>query len=80
MRGDYLEKGWPKWGYAISKLCINMFARVLADYPSVVEKRLQVYSVCPGWVKTDMAGDEAELTIQEGALTPVFAIELPHEI
>ena len=39
-RGDYLEKGWPKWGYAMSKLCINMFAKVLADYPLVVEKRL----------------------------------------
>lgn len=27
-----------------------------------------------------MAGQEAELTIEEGALTPVYLVELPHEV
>lgn len=27
-----------------------------------------------------MAGDEAELTIDQGALTPVYLVELPHEV
>jgi len=32
---------------------------------------------CPGWCRTDMAGQNAELSIEEGALTPVFLVELP---
>ena len=28
-------------------------------------------SVCPGWVRTDMAGQSAAKSIDEGAMTPV---------
>ena len=32
---------------------------------------------CPGWVKTDMAGDKAPLTPDQGAETPVHCALLP---
>lgn len=73
----YEKSGWPKWGYGVSKLLINNYVRALSNFKEVKEKKLQVYVCCPGWVKTDMAGDKAQLTIQEGALTPVFLVELP---
>jgi len=52
----------------------------LAVNPTVVEKGIQVYGLCPGWVKTDMAGDKAPLTIQQGAETPVYLVELPFKV
>ncbi|CAD8094347.1 unnamed protein product [Paramecium sonneborni] len=76
----YEKNGWPSWGYGISKLLINTYVRTLAQNAEVKNKNLQVYTCCPGWVKTDMAGDEAELTIDQGALTPVYLVELPHEV
>ncbi len=32
---------------------------------------------CPGWVKTDMAGDKAPLTPDQGAETPIMCALLP---
>lgn len=34
-KGDYAEKGWPKWGYGVSKLGINLFHQALSTYPAV---------------------------------------------
>ncbi|CAD8157178.1 unnamed protein product [Paramecium octaurelia] len=76
----YEQNGWPSWGYGISKLLINTYVKTLAQNAEVKNKSVQVYTCCPGWVKTDMAGDEAELTIDQGALTPVYLVELPHEV
>ena len=36
-----------------------------------------INSCCPGWVKTDMAGDRAPLTPDQGAETPVMLAFLP---
>ncbi len=32
---------------------------------------------CPGWVRTDMAGDRASLSPDQGAVTPVLCALLP---
>jgi len=79
-QNTYEKSGWPKWGYVISKLLINNYARPLSQYQEVKEKKLQVYTCCPGWVKTDLGTNSAPLTIQEGALTPVYLVELPFEV
>jgi carbonyl reductase 1 len=50
---------------------------VLAKEKDVVERKIQVYALCPGWVDTDMTSHKGPLTIQQGALTPVFLAELP---
>jgi hypothetical protein len=36
--------------------------------------------MCPGYVDTDMTSHKGHLTIQQGALTPVFLAELPFEV
>ena len=36
--------------------------------------------MCPGYVDTDMTSHKGILTIQQGALTPVFVTELPFEV
>lgn len=77
---DYAQKGWPKSCYGISKVGINHFARILAFEDEIVKRKIQVYAMCPGYVDTDMTSHKGVLTIQQGALTPVFLAELPFEV
>lgn len=46
----------------------------------MTKRGIQVYTCCPGYVNTDMTSHKGPLTIQEGALTPVFLIEKPFEL
>lgn len=50
--------------YRISKAGLNMFTRILAVR---LEGEMIVSSVHPGWVKTNMGGDEADVTPKEAA-------------
>ena len=78
---DSVEKdGWCKNTYSISKMIVNSYARVLALRDEIKNNDISVYSAHPGWVKTDMAGPKAPLTIKEGAETEVFLLELPDGI
>jgi len=49
------------WTYRVSKAALNM-AVVAAqhDYPDII-----LVALCPGWVRTDMGGAEAPLSVQE---------------
>ncbi len=58
-----MNGGWP--GYRISKVALNAVTRMLADELSSTP--ITVVSVCPGWVKTDMGGPQAEIPVQEAA-------------
>jgi NAD(P)-dependent dehydrogenase (short-subunit alcohol dehydrogenase family) len=78
--GDYDKKGWPKSGYGISKLGINVYHSALARFPDIIQKGIQVYVCCPGYVNTDMTSHKGVLTIEEGIRTPVMLIELPFEV
>jgi len=81
VRDDKLDETvWPKSGYGISKLLINIYSRILAKNPEVTKNGIQVYACCPGWVKTDMGGEKATRTVGEGILTPLHLIDLPHEV
>ena len=77
---NYQDKGWPKWGYGVSKLGIDVWHAALANYEEVKKRNLQVYVCCPGYVNTDMTSHKGTLTIEEGILTPVYLIELPFEV
>ena len=78
---DSVEKdGWCKNTYSVSKMIVNSYARVLALRDEIKNNDISVYSAHPGWVKTDMAGPKAPLTIKEGAETEVFLLELPDGI
>lgn len=51
--------------YKISKAALNMYTRTLSL--ELKAQNITVSSVHPGWVKTDMGGEEADVTPQESA-------------
>jgi NAD(P)-dependent dehydrogenase (short-subunit alcohol dehydrogenase family) len=53
--------------YKISKAALNMYMRTLAMRLEHEERNITVSSVHPGWVKTEMGGDEAPMTPEEAA-------------
>ena len=78
---DTVEKdGWPKNTYSVSKMVVNLYAKVLSFRKEIIENDISVYSCHPGWVRTDMGGDKAPLSIKEGAANEIFLIELPDGI
>lgn len=63
--------------YSISKTALNAVTVQLAAQL----KNLAVNSVCPGWVRTDMGGSGAPLSLQQGADTIVWlATEAPKSL
>lgn len=78
--GSFLEKGYMKSAYGMSKLAINIYGSILGKNKEVVEKGIQVYNLCPGYVNTDMTSHKGHLTVDQGAETPLFLINLPFEV
>lgn len=76
----YVQDGWGKNTYGVSKMIVNSYARILSYRDDVKKNNISVYAAHPGWVRTDMAGPKAPLTIKEGAVTEVYLIELPDGI
>ncbi len=50
------------YGYSISKAALNMFVRRAAA--DLAPLGVTIVSVSPGWIKTDMGGAEADLTVE----------------
>jgi len=72
-----LSAGEPS--YCLSKLALNGLTIMLAE--ALRAGQIAVNSVCPGWVRTDMGGPSATLSVEEGADTAVWlADEAPHEV
>ena len=55
--------GYP--AYRMSKTSLNALTVILAD--ELRDKNIKVNAVCPGWVRTDMGGPNAERSVEEGA-------------
>jgi NAD(P)-dependent dehydrogenase (short-subunit alcohol dehydrogenase family) len=71
MEGDHAA-------YRISKAALNAVTGILA---AELRAEVAVNSVCPGWVKTDMGGANAEREVSQGADTPVWlALDAPQEL
>jgi NAD(P)-dependent dehydrogenase (short-subunit alcohol dehydrogenase family) len=64
-------------GYRLSKTALNAVTRVFAD--ELKDTGVKVNSVCPGWVRTQMGGDQAPLSVEEGAKGIVWAATLPDD-
>jgi NAD(P)-dependent dehydrogenase (short-subunit alcohol dehydrogenase family) len=72
-----LSSGVPS--YCLSKLTLNG-ATIMLDQ-ALRNRGIAVNSVCPGWVRTDMGGPNASLSVEEGADTAVWlASEAPHSL
>jgi NAD(P)-dependent dehydrogenase (short-subunit alcohol dehydrogenase family) len=68
--------GWAP-AYCISKTALNGVTSQLAW----ALPKFAVNSVCPGWVRTDMGGENASRSVEEGADTIVWlATEAPQEL
>jgi NAD(P)-dependent dehydrogenase (short-subunit alcohol dehydrogenase family) len=68
-----MEGGYAS--YRISKTALNAVTRILA---AELAGSVAVNSMCPGWVKTEMGGANAERDVDEGADTAVWlALDAP---
>jgi NAD(P)-dependent dehydrogenase (short-subunit alcohol dehydrogenase family) len=64
--------------YRLSKTALNAVTTILA---AELRGAVAVNSVCPGWVRTDMGGANAERDVAEGAAGAVWlALEAPQEL
>ncbi len=63
--------------YRLSKLALNGITIMLDD--ALKGKNILVNTVHPGWVRTDMGGEKAPLSIEEGAQGIVWAATLPDD-
>ena len=68
-----MNGGWP--AYRLSKTALNAVTRILAT--ELAARNIKVNSVCPGWVRTDMGGANAERSVEEGAETIAWLAQLP---
>lgn len=67
-----MSGGWP--AYRASKAALNVFTKVMAQ--EVKSNNIKINSVCPGWVQTDMGGDNAHRSIEEGIQGILWAATL----
>ena len=72
---ESFDGGWRLLGYGASKTALNAFTVQLAH--ELRESPIKVNSAHPGWIKTDMGGEEAPGTVEQGADTPVWLATLP---
>lgn len=64
-------------GYRLSKTSLNALTRIFAD--ELKSTQIKINSVCPGWVRTDMGGPGAALSVEQGVETIVWLATLPDD-
>jgi len=62
-------------GYRISKTALNAMTKILASELSGTN--ILINTMSPGWVKTDMGGNQAPRSVAEGAETAIWLSKLP---
>ena len=65
----------PAPSYRMSKVGLNAIATMLAK--ELKNTNILVNNYSPGWMKTDIGGEDAPYTVEEGAETAVYLATLP---
>jgi len=73
--GQLAQMGEGSAAYRVSKTALNALTRTLAA--ELAGTGILVNSMSPGWVQTDMGGEEAPRSVEEGADTAVWLSLLP---
>lgn len=72
-----MTDGWA--GYGISKAALNAATRKLAE--ALKPRGISVNVASPGWVRTEMGGENAPLPIEQGAKNIIrLIIDVPHSL
>jgi NAD(P)-dependent dehydrogenase (short-subunit alcohol dehydrogenase family) len=61
------------YAYAVSKAALNMLTRSLAF--ELAPEGITIVAISPGWVRTDMGGEDADISPEESAEAIVEAIQ-----
>lgn len=70
-----MGSGFP--AYRMSKSALNALTRITAA--ELRDSNIKVNAICPGWVRSDMGGPNADRSVEEGADTPVWLATLPDD-
>lgn len=70
-----MRAGYP--AYRMSKTALNALTRISAA--ELGGGNIKVNAMCPGWVRTDMGGAQADRSPEEGADTAVWLATLPDD-
>ncbi len=65
-------------GYRLSKTAVNAMTRIFADELGAASG-IKINACCPGWVRTDMGGANADRSLEEGARGIVMLALLPDD-
>jgi NAD(P)-dependent dehydrogenase (short-subunit alcohol dehydrogenase family) len=73
--GQLSDMGGGAPAYRVSKTALNALTRILA----AEEPGILVNAMCPGWVATDMGGESAPTSVEDGADTGFWLATLPDD-
>ncbi len=77
--GTLSEMGADHAAYRISKAALNAVTGILSA--ELQADGIAVNSMCPGWVRTDMGGPNAQRSVAQGADTAVWlALDAPQDL
>ena len=74
--GTWKEQGWPNSAYGMSKVGVSCLTQIMARNKEL-PRSITINCGCPGWCRTDMAGDKAPRSAEEGAADLVHICLLP---
>lgn len=71
------SEGWYKNCFAMSKLFLNFYVKLVIKKREISRESINVFACHPGWCKTDMGGEHAQIEVSEGADRVIYLLELP---
>ena len=74
--GQLSEMGGGLVAYRVSKTAMNAMTRIAA---AEAQENVKVNTICPGWVRTDMGGESATRSVEEGIFGIVWAATLDED-